>query len=115
MANSVNFLLAILITLGALCGVPALEDIPSAIALLSQGMYLGVLAVIPVNGEALNDVFWVYFLTPLPAMLVAAVGYIAGAKDFHMTNMNVPELPASDRPTRQELREKRELDKKSRK
>ena len=114
-ANSINFLLAILITLGALCGVPALEDIPGAIALLTQGMYLGVLAVIPFGGEALNEAVWVYFLTPLPAMLVATVGYIAGAKDFHLTGMNIPELPESDRPTRQELREQKALEKKNRK
>jgi len=48
-------------------------------------------------------------------MLVATVGYIAGAKDFHMTSMGIPELPESDRPSRRELKEQRELEKKNRK
>ena len=103
------------IALGSLCAVPVLEDIPRTVALLSQGMYMGVLAELQVGGEALNEAWWIYLVTPLPAMLVAALGYVMGVKDIHLTNVNVPELPASDRPTRQELREKRELDKKSRK
>ena len=115
LAGSINFLLAILIAVGALCGVPALEDIPGSIALLTQGMYMGVLAVVPYGNAVLNDAWWVYLLTPLPAILVATVGYIAGAKDVHLTNVNVPELPASDRPSKQELREQRELEKKNRK
>jgi hypothetical protein len=115
LANSINYLLAILIAVGALCGVPALEDIPRTVALLSQGMYMGVLADVQMGGEALNEAWWIYLVTPLPAMLVASVAYVMGAKDIHLTNINTPELPASDRPTRQELREKRELDKKSRK
>ena len=114
-ANSINLLLAILITIGSLCNVPTLEDIPGAIALLIQGMYQGVLAVIHVGEQPLNEMWWAYFVITLPAMLVATLGYVAGAKDFHITSMGIPELPASDRPTRQELKEKKELEKKSRK
>ena len=114
-ANSINLLLAVLITIGSLCRVPTLEDIPGAIALLIQGMYQGILAVIHIGEQPLNDMWWAYFVITIPAMLVATVGYIAGAKDFHITSMGVPELPASDRPTRQELREQKELEKKSRK
>ena len=114
-ANSINLLLAILITIGSLCNVPTLEDIPGAIALLIQGMYQGILAVIRIGEQPLNEMWWAYFVITLPAMLVATLGYVAGAKDFHITSMGIPELPASDRPTRQELKEKKELEKKSRK
>ena len=34
-------------------------------------------------------------------------GYIAGVKDFHVTGMSIPDLPESDRPTKQEKREMR--------
>ena len=114
-ANSINLLMAILITVGSLCGIGGMESIGRVIALLSQGMYQGVLAVVTVGGEALNNAWWAYFLITIPSMLISLVGYIAGAKDFHVTNMGIPELPESDRPSRKELREQRELEKKNRK
>lgn len=114
-ANSVNLLLAILITVGQLGDLGELESISRLIALLIQGMYQGVLATVSVGGVTLNGLWWSYFVITLPAMLVAALGYIAGAKDFHITKMGIPDLPESDRPSKQELREQRELEKKSRK
>lgn len=114
-ANSINLLMALFITIGSLGGIGALESIGRVIALLSQGMYQGVLAVAMVGGEALNNAWWAYFLITIPSMLISLVGYIAGAKDFHITNMGIPELPESDRPSRKELREQRELEKKNRK
>ena len=114
-ANSINLLLAVLITIGVFCKVPVLEDIPTLIALLSQGMYMGLLTVVKIGEVSLNDIWWAFFLLPVPAMLTSFVAYIAGAKDVHITKMGIPELPASDRPTRQELREKKELEKKSKK
>jgi hypothetical protein len=115
LANSINLLLAVLITVGILCEIPVLEDIPTAIALLSQGMYQGLLVVIKVGGVSLNDIWWTYFLITVPAMVVSLLGYIAGAKDFHITKMGIPELPESDRPTRQELKEQKELEKRTKK
>lgn len=115
LANSVNLLLAILITVGNLAGIGGLESVPRAIALLIQGMYLGVLSTVEIGGVTLNGYWWIYFLTPIPAMLVSAVAYVAGVKDFHITKMGIPELPESDRPTKKELREQKELEKKSRK
>lgn len=114
-ANSVNLLLAVLITVGQLAEIGELESISRLIALLIQGMYQGVLATVSVGGVTLNGIWWSYFVITLPAMLVATLGYIAGAKDFHITKMGIPDLPESDRPSKQELREQRELEKKSRK
>ena len=114
-ANSINILMAVLIAVVTLFGLGGLEGIANAIALLGQGMYQGVLAVGRIGGEALNTYWWVYFLIPLPAMLVSTVAYIAGAKDFHITNMGIPELPESDRPSRKELKEQKELEKKNKK
>lgn len=115
LANSINLLLATLITVGSLCRIPTLESVSNAIALLSQGMYQGVLAVIHIGELPLNEMWWAYYVITIPAMLVATLGYIAGAKDFHITSMGIPELPESDRPSRQELREQKELEKKNRK
>ena len=114
-ANSLNLLLAVLITIGSLCGLGGLEGVSNTIALLAQGMYQGVLAVVTIDGVALNNLWWVYFLITLPAMLISLIGYIAGAKDIHITNMGIPELPESDRPSRKELKEQKSLEKKNRK
>ena len=113
-ANLPNFLVAILIAIGAL-GAETLGSICRTIALLGQGMYQGILATVKIGGVALNNFWWVYLLLPLPAMLVSLVGYIAGAKDVHITSMGIPQYPESDRPSRKELREQRELEKKDRK
>ncbi len=119
-ANSVNLLLAVLLTIGALTGVQNLEGIPRFIAMLLQGMYMGVIDLVVADGKlviagteylALNDFWWTFFLLPLPSMLVSFVGYIAGVKDFHITKVGVPDLPASDRPTKQEKREQKKADK----
>ena len=114
-ANSVNLILAILITVGQLAGVGGMESVGRVIALLIQGMYQGVLSTVYVGGTPLNGIWWSYFLITLPALLVSTLGYIAGAKDFHITKMGIPEFPESDRPTRQELREQKKLEKKNRK
>lgn len=114
-ANSVNLILAILITVGQLAGVDGMESIGRVIALLIQGMYQGVLSTVYVGGTPLNGIWWSYFLITIPALLTSMLGYIAGAKDFHMTKMGIPEFPESDRPTRQELKEQKKLEKKNRK
>ena len=114
-ANSVNLILAILITVGQLGGIGGLETVPRFIALLIQGMYMGTLATVKVGEVTLNGFWWSYFIITIPAMLVSTVAYIAGVKDFHITKMGIPDLPESDRPSKQELREQKELEKKNRK
>ena len=77
-------------------------------AMFLNGMYQGVYTLIKVGSISLNNSWWAYFLLPLPALLVSTVGYIAGVKDWHLTGLSTPELPASDRPTRKELRERKQ-------
>ncbi len=107
LANSLNLLLALLAMIGALCGLGGMESISSSIAIFVQGMYQGILAYVKIGSLELNKFWWVFFLTPLPAMLVSFVGYIAGVKDFHITNLGVPDLPESDRPTKEERKANR--------
>jgi hypothetical protein len=114
-ANSVNLILAILITVGQLGGIGGLETVPRFIALLIQGMYMGTLAAVKVGEVTLNGIWWSYFIITVPAMLVSTAAYIAGVKDFHITKMGIPDLPESDRPSKQELREQRAAEKRSRK
>ena len=103
-ANSVNLLLAVLLTVGVFTGVANLQFIPQLIAYLTQGMYHGVLNSV-FGGTAAP--WWAFFLLPVPSLIVSLVGYIAGVKDFHITRLSIPDLPESDRPSRQEKREMR--------
>lgn len=115
LANSINYLLAILIAIGHFGGFEGMASICRGIALLAQGMYQGVLATITIGGVTLNNFWWVYFLLPIPSILISFVAYIAGVKDIHITNMGIPEMPASDRPTRKELKEKKQQERNNRK
>ena len=115
LANSINFLLATILAIGTWIGVEAMQAIGILVASLSQGMYIGVMSTLTIGGATLISQWWTFFLTPLPAMLVSFVAYIAGAKNFHITNIGMPELPESDRPSRRELKEQRDLEKKSKK
>ncbi len=117
LANSVNFLLAILIAVGTFVGVAGLVDIPKLIALLANGEYMGLLAYVPIGTEigaegeeimiALNNAWWVYFLLPIPAMVISTWGYLMGKAGILLTKLTVPDLPTSDRPTKEEKREAR--------
>lgn len=111
LANSVNLLLAILVAIGALTGVQNLEGVPRFIVMLLEGMYLGLINYVKVGGVSVNEYWWVFLLLPIPSLLVSLVGYIAGVKDFHITRMSIPDLPESDRPTKQEKREMRKAKK----
>ena len=83
LANSLNLVLAGVVTLlsllpGGNAGMARFA------AMFLNGMYQGVYTLIKVGG------------------------YIAGVKDWHLTGLSTPELPASDRPTRKELRERKQ-------
>ncbi len=87
-ANVLNILLAIGFTLGALFPtVYVLEQIGAwsgSIAIFMQGMYAGVLAV-EVSGHVLNTLWFMYFLTPIPALVISTLGYYFGLKNIKFT------------------------------
>jgi hypothetical protein len=96
-ANVINFLLAILIMLAQLLPQSFLSSIgavSSTIAILTEGMYMGLLTN-HFLGAALNSYWWVYFLLPIPAILTCAVAYQMGIHDFKISALfraapNVP-------------------------
>lgn len=89
-ANSLNFILAIFITLGCFLGGVAffgdLGGIATFGALLLEGMYTGLLAN-NFMGEALNSYWWVWFLTPIPSVLICGIAYNMGLHDFKLTTI----------------------------
>ncbi len=86
-ANSLNFLLAIFILLSNYIDwsfIGTLGGISGFCALLLEGMYIGVLAN-TIGGVAISSFWWVWFLTPLPAIVTCGIAYNAGLHDFKLT------------------------------
>ncbi len=91
-ANSINFLLAILITIGFLSPNQFLSNVgggAAVAALLLEGMYTGLLAV-NIGGAPLNSMAWPFFAIIAPALLISAIGYYFGLKGWHITKMLIP-------------------------
>lgn len=84
-ASTINFLLAILITLGISFGASeffgSIGAVAKVIALLTEGMYTGLLAL-KVGDTALNSLWFMYFLITLPLIITSWLAYYAGSKDF---------------------------------
>ena len=110
MANSINILLGIAIAIEFFVG-KAGATLLRGIAILLQAMYQGLLAYIQVGGQALNNRWWVYLVIVIPVLAASTLGYIAGYADFHITSVGIPELPASDRPTKAEIKERKKQEK----
>ena len=123
LANSLNLLLAILNLIdNGFSAVPK-GGIFRTVALMIQGMYQGLLSSLAVNGAVveswgwtyfaqfdglpLYNAWWSYFVIVLPALVVSTVAYIFGVKGWHLTNAMMPQVPMSDRPTKQELKERK--------
>lgn len=103
-ANSINFIFAILITLASLLNVGVINSIggvASFLALFLEGMYTGILAN-SVGGVVLNSCWFMYFLIPIPAILVSGSAYLLGLHDVKGTSFfNRHEVPMSDREPKQ--------------
>ncbi len=80
LSNSLNLLLALFISLAMWFDVPALSTIggiASVVKLIIEGMYTGVLAI-SVGGSPLNSMWFMYFITTLPALVVVFAAYVLG-------------------------------------
>lgn len=86
LANSLNFLLAIFMALATLFPdggfLSTLGGIATPIKLIAEGMYIGVLAI-QVNGAPLNTLWFVHFLTPLPALAAIIAAYLCGINNIN--------------------------------
>lgn len=106
-ANLINWLLAIFIMLGnLLCDVPFFSGLGgfagTAVHIL-EGMYTGLLAN-HVGGNPLNSYWFVYFLLPLPAILISGISYLLGLKDIKFTGLFNVQYPESDREPKRKKR-----------
>ena len=100
-ANTVNYVLALFVMLRALLPnvsfFTSIGDVCQAISVLANGMYAGLLAN-QVGGAALNSYWFVFFLTPIPAILISGISYYFGLHDVKYTGFfHKDQYPESDR------------------
>ncbi len=85
-ASSVNFLLALFVTLGNLFPnvgfFSVLGGIGATIELFVQGMYMGILAL-SVGGVQLNTLWYMHFAMSLPALLAIWLAYFCGLNNIN--------------------------------
>ncbi len=85
-ASIPNIVLAILIMIGTLIPTTVagtIGGIAKIAALLTEGMYTGLLAI-KVGDIALNSLWYMYFLLPLPLIFTTSIAYFAGTKNFKL-------------------------------
>ena len=96
LANSLNIILAIIITVSAFApeggSLHAVGAISSVIALFIEGMYTGLLSI-DLNGIPLNDYWMSYFIIVIPAIAVSTIAYWFGVKEYHFSKLLIPENP----------------------
>ncbi len=95
-ANVLNILLAVLVTIGLTLGngglLSKLGALCGTIAIFIEGMYSGILSV-HIGGAPLNS-FWIsYFIITIPAIATSAFAYYAGIKGIHFTKLMIPVNP----------------------
>ena len=89
LSNSVNLLLAVLYTLGALVEPLAGLRVCSVIALLIHGEYMGILSL-AVGGVTLNTLWYMYFIITLPMLITIFIAYWLGLKNIGIGKVLAP-------------------------
>lgn len=88
LSNSLNLLLALLMSLAIWFeGVGVLDSIggfATVVKLIIEGMYIGILAI-RVGGVPLNSLWFMHFITTLPALIVILVSYILGYNNIKLS------------------------------
>jgi len=101
-ANVPNFIYAIFITLAVFINagegsfIANIGGICTFLALFLEGMFTGLLSN-HIGAVSLGSHWFVYFLIPLPAILVCGIAYYLGLRDVKFTSLFDPIVPESDR------------------
>ncbi len=93
LANSLNLLLALLISLGLwfsdVAAFSSIGGVATVIKYIIEGMYTGVLSI-NVGGAPLNTLWFMHFLTTLPALIVIYASYLCGLNNVNFGGLFSP-------------------------
>lgn len=93
LANSVNLLLALLVSLGLwfadISAFSAIGSVATAIEFIIEGMYVGVLAI-NIGGAPLNTLWFMHFIITLPSLVVVYAAYTCGLKNINFGGLFSP-------------------------
>ena len=110
LSNSLNLLLAVLITFGVLLSdigfFSTMGGIASVASFIIEGEYMGVLSIHIAEGTPLNSLPIMYFLITLPSLLVVVGSYFLGVTGKLGAKMLGNSYPESDRPEKKSFFDK---------
>ena len=93
LSNSLNLLLALLISLGLwfsdITAFSSVGGVATVIKYIIEGMYTGVLSV-NVGGNPLNTLWFMHFVTTLPALLAIFASYLCGVNNINFGGLFSP-------------------------
>ena len=96
LANSLNIVLAIFITLGLTLGnggiLSKIGGLCGSIAIFIEGMYSGILSI-HIGEVPLNSFWYPYFLITIPAIATSAIAYYSGIHGKNFMKIMIPETP----------------------
>ena len=110
LSNSLNLLLAVLITLGNLLSnigfFSNMGGIASIAAFIIEGEYMGVLSIRVAAETPLNSLPFMYFVITIPSLIVVVASYFLGVSGVIGGKMLINSYPESDRPEKKSFFDK---------
>ena len=93
LANSLNLILALLISLGLwfshVEAFSSIGGVATVIKYIIEGMYTGVLSI-EVGGVPLNTLWFMHFLTSVPALIAVFTSYLCGLNNVSFGGLFSP-------------------------
>ena len=109
-SNSLNLLIAVLITLGHLLSnvglFSTMGGIASVVAFIIEGEYMGILSIRVAADTPLNSLFFMYYLITIPSLITVVTSYFLGVTGRGVNKMVANSYPESDRPEKKSFRDK---------
>lgn len=110
LANSLNILVAVFITLGNLFAnmgfFSTLGGIGTVLAFVTEGEYIGLLSIRVAADVPLNSVYVMYYIITLPSLVTVYVSYYLGVTGRGANRMLVKDMPKGDKREKRSLSDK---------
>lgn len=85
-ANIPTFILTILFLVASETASKTVAAVVDITRIIIEGMYVGLMAVVKIDGSPLHDIWWVYLVITLPAIITCGISYFLGHKNFRFTS-----------------------------